>query len=314
MNLFKVFINLFQFNRTNWRAVMLCFFAATVFWLFNAFNKTYSTNINFLLRFEYNQEQFAPIGTLPHHVKLNVKGNGWELFRKSMGLRQSEVVIPLERPTEVKKIVGSTLPVLLSNQLGSLQINHVVTDTLYLQLDERDTHQYKLYPDLSMVTFIEGYGRISAVVILPDSVEIEGPRKLLHQLPDSLFIPVSKSILDNSYREELEVTIPNGESLKRNPPVVTVMFEVGPVEVVERKVVIQVANIQSRARLSGLDSVTIVCQIPRNLRPDFESRAGEIQARVESKGKASGTFMLPEIVGLPEYAQLLSVDSIAIKF
>lgn len=315
MNLIKVVNNLFQFNRTNWKAVALCFLAAAIFWLFNAFNKDYSTDISFPLRFDYNTEHYAPVGQLPNRVKINVSGNGWDLFRKSSGLRKPELVIALERPTEVKKVVGSTLPILFNDQLGGLKINHIVTDTLRLDIDDRDSHRFKLYADVSQVQFIEGYGRISALVFLPDTVELQGPKKLLHQLPDSLFIQLPKVILDNSYREELEVAVPFGESIARNPPVVTVMFEVGPVEMVEKKIPVQVLSIPSGILASRVDSMTLIVQIPRNLRDDFESRMGEVMARIDLKGKARGTYYVkPDVEGLPNYAEVLSYDSLKIQF
>lgn len=315
MNLIKVVNNLFQFNRTNWKAVALCFLAAAIFWLFNAFNKTYSTDISFPLRFDYNTEAYAPIGQLPDRVKINVSGNGWDLFRKRSGIRKPELVIALERPTDVKKIVGSTLPVLFNDQLGGLRINHIVTDTLRLDIDDRDSHRFKLYADLSQVQFIEGYGRISALVFLPDTVELQGPQKLLHQLPDSLFIQLPKVILDNSYREELEVTVPFGESLTRNPPVVTVMFEVGPVEMVEKKIPVQVLSLPSGIQSGRVDSITLVVQIPRNLHDDFQSRIDQVVARIDLKGKARGTYhVVPEVVGLPNYAEVLAYDSLKVQF
>ncbi|KXK31544.1 MAG: hypothetical protein UZ12_BCD005000275 [Bacteroidetes bacterium OLB12] len=102
MNVVKLLVNLFQFNRTNWKAVSLCFLAAAVFWLFNAFNKNYSTEIRFPLVIEYNQSRFIPIGNLPTELRLNVNGNGWDLFRKSIGISLPQLTVNIERPLEIK--------------------------------------------------------------------------------------------------------------------------------------------------------------------------------------------------------------------
>ena len=61
MNFLRAIGNMLRFDRANWKAVMLCFFAALVFWLFNAFNKNYAANIRFPLRFEYNQWAYFSI-------------------------------------------------------------------------------------------------------------------------------------------------------------------------------------------------------------------------------------------------------------
>src|SRR5687768_15393240 len=115
--------NILRFNRRNWRAVVLCIFTATVFWFFNALNKTYTTNINFPLAFDYDNDHFIPVEGLPLNVRLNVTGNGWELFKRSTGVKKDPLQIPLERPGDVKKIVGSGLKFSFTNQLNGLQIN-----------------------------------------------------------------------------------------------------------------------------------------------------------------------------------------------
>lgn len=315
MNLIKVFVNLFQFNRTNWKAVVLCFLAATVFWLFNAFNKSYATSVRFPLRFDYNQDRYVPIGSLPHDIYVNVSGNGWDLFRKSLGFRLPELIIPLDRPTEVKKIIGSTLTPLLSNQLNGLQINYILNDTLRIRLDDKDSHTFKLKPDLANVSFRKGFGRISPVVIFPDSVTLEGPKSLLHTIADSIVIQLTAHVVDESFHKEVEIVIPNSESLKRNPPVTSVSFEVGPVEVVETKILVRVTNMPVSVKSTYIDSVKLTVQIPKSQSNDFHLSQSAMSALLDMKNKTRGTYSLyPQLIGLPEYAEIISLDSLVVRF
>jgi len=315
MNFVRVFVNLFQFNRTNWKAVALCFTAAAIFWLFNAFNKSYSTNIRFPLRFDYNQEKFIPINSLPRDVRVNVSGNGWDLFRKSIGIKLPELNISLPRPTEVKKIVASSLTPSFSEQLGSgLRINYIVNDTLRLQIDELDSHKFKLFADLSQVTFSEGYGRVSPVAVLPDSVKLEGAKSLLHQLPDSIALIMPKSELDDPFRKEVEIVIPNSESIVRNPSVATVMFEVGSVEKIDAYVTILLANVNRSFKQTFIDSVKIRIRIPKEQAETFNEDRHLILAIAQMKNKPKGMYRLqPALTGLPKYAEVLSIDSVSVK-
>src|SRR5688572_29636920 len=137
MSLLNSIFDFLRFNRRNWRAIALCFFAAAVFWIFNALNKRYTTNVNFPLAFEYNEENYIAVRPLPSDVRLNVTGLGWNLFRRSIGLRVPPLVIPLDKPTEVRKIVGGTLPALFANQLEGCDINFVLTDTLQVALEAK---------------------------------------------------------------------------------------------------------------------------------------------------------------------------------
>lgn len=307
MRLVKFIINLFQFNRTNWRAVLLCFLAATIFWLFNAFNKTYSTNIRFPLSFEYDQQRYAPSAQLPSTINLNVSGNGWDLFRKHFGIKVPELVIPLERPLEVKKIVATTLPPILASQIGALQINFVVTDTLQIQIDERDTHKFKVTVDVSELEFENGFGIVSPIVLLPDTISLEGPKKILHMMTDSIVVKIPAQKISETFREEIEVLVEESEYIKRNPPLIEVLFEVGPITRVEKKV-----KVITTSSVSTQDSVAVQFEIPSNLSAEF-SQLTTLTAAIDVNRQASAGKLIPSIKGKPAYAKIISIDSVSYK-
>ncbi len=307
MNILRIFINLFRFDRANWKVVSLCVLTAMVFWIFNAFNKDYSTNVRFPLLFEFDGEKYAPAEHLPKSVNLNVSGNGWDLFRRHLGVKVAPVIIPLERAKEIKKIVGSTLPPMLATQVGNLKINYVVTDTLYLQIDERDSHRYKLVADISGVTFREGYGRISPVVVLPDSIELDGPQSRLHALNDSLVVVLNDKNLSESFRTEAEVEFPGGEFVKRDPPVVQIMFEVN--QVVNVKKNLKVVIVKSSRQVAA-DSVQATFQIPTGREEDFNVQSREILSEVRATQLKKFHVVVPKVINIPPYALLLKVDSV----
>jgi hypothetical protein len=310
MNILRIFINLFRFDRANWKVVSLCVLTAIVFWIFNAFNKNYSTNVRFPVLFEFDGEKYAPAEHLPKSVNLNVSGNGWDLFRKHLGLKVPAVIIPLERAKEIKKIVGSTLAPMLATQVGNLKINYVVTDTLHLQIDERDSHRYKLVADVSGITFRDGYGRISPVVLLPDSVELNGPQSRLHALDDSIvFVLTAKNVSEN-FRTEAEIDFQGSEFIKRNPPIVQIMFEVGRVVRIQKNIkVIYLKNIG----LGVADSVEAQFQIPEGREEDFKMQSREIFSEVKLSQFKRFHTALPKVMSIPPYALLLRVDSVREK-
>lgn len=314
MNLYRVFVNLFRFNRTNWKAVSGCLLAAVVFWLFNALNKNYATNVRFPLKFEFDRSKYAPARTLPRDIYLNVSGNGWDLFRKVLGVKLPALIIPLERPAEIRKIVGSTMPPMLAVQIGNLKINHVVTDTLYLSIEPKDSARFKLIVDQRPITFRKGYGRISPVVVLPDSVQVEGPRSAVRNLPDSLLLVLPEKKLSGNFREEVEVQIRGNGFLKRNPPVVEVIFEVGEIIEKEKKIKLELLNVNPAFNLTQeSDSIECALEIPLGRREDFR-RLTSLKAVIDVKNLARGQKkILPIISGLPGYARLIRIDSVRLK-
>lgn len=310
MNILRFLFNLLRIDRANWKAVALCVLTAVVFWIFNAFNKNYSTNVHFPLLFEFDGERYAPAQHLPKTVNLNVTGNGWDLFRKHLGLKVPTLIIPLEHPTEVKKIVGSTLIPILATQLGNLKINFVVTDTLNLQIDERDAHRYKLVADVSEISFKKGFGRVSPVVVLPDSVRLEGPQSWLHSLGDTIFLKVGDTNVKKDFRDEVEILFSGNDFVKRNPTMAQVMFEVGQVIEVTKQIKVLV---DKKSNLIVADSVKAQFQIPTNRVEEFNVLSREIYSQVSAKFLKLNNGMIPKVMNVPPYAQLLRVDSVITK-
>jgi hypothetical protein len=302
MKIVRTIFNLLRFDRANWKAVILCVLAAVTFWIFNSFNKEYSTNIRFPILFEFDGERYLPAAHFPKSITLNVRGIGWDLIRRRVGLKLPQVIIPLDRPAEVKKIVATTLIPILAPQIGNLKINFVSTDTLYLDVDKRDTHRYKLTADVSSITFREGYGRISPVVVLPEYVRLEGPQNRLHQLIDSILLKVEAENVSENFRDEVEVSFFGSEFVKRDPPVAQVMFEVGQVKVITKKI-----KVSGLVKLKSLDSVSTRFQVPVGRVSDFESQSKEI---VWTFGRDA---LQPKLMNMPSYALLLGVDSVKVN-
>lgn len=314
MSFLKIFVNLFHFNRTNWKAVALCFLAATVFWLFNALNKTYSTLLRFPLQFEYDEANYAVAEPLPDVVAVNVSGNGWDLFRKTFGVKLPVLSLPLERPTEVKRIVASSLPPILASQLGNLSINFVATDTLRLHIDRRVKKKFKVYADASLLTYRDDLGRTSPIVVLPDSVALDGPESILRSMNDSLVVILPARRLNNNYRDEVEVSISHSEFIKRNPPVVEVMFEVSELVSVESKIPVAYPRLPWGTAVVQ-DSITCRVSMPKKDANSFDVSRLRAWVPVKETPQQKGEILAyhPTVQGLPTYATVTHVDSVQIK-
>jgi YbbR domain-containing protein len=313
MNYVRGIVNLFQFNRTNWKAVILCLLAAAIFWLFSAFNKTHTSTIRFPLHFDYDDQRYVAVKPLPHQININVTGSGWELIRKTLGVKLPELVIPIERPLETRKIPASTITPLLMTQLGSLQINFITYDTLHLQLEEKVSRTFRLSADLSKVKFREGFGSTGVVAVVPDSVLIDGPKSIIKSIPDTISLTLLAAGISKSFIDEVEVPLFNSESINRNPPVVTIRVEVGPLETIETN--LKVNTVHQPRTVKGLaDSVKASIQIPVDRKEDFQSRLSGIKVLIDWKKEDKNARQLyPKVIGLPVYARVVSIDSLSYK-
>ncbi|WP_276367672.1 hypothetical protein [Chryseolinea sp. H1M3-3] len=314
MSFIQSIFNLLRFHRRNWKAVALCIFAATVFWFFNALNKSYTTNINLPLVFDYDQENYIAVRPLPEAVRFNVTGVGWNLFRRSAGLKIPPLVVPLPQPSEVKKIVGSTLPALVLNQPEGFAINFVLTDTLHVAIEPKSSKWITLQIDTPTLLFKGGYGLISEVQISPDSVFIEGPVKLINSLPAKVDLKLDARNIDEDFSDDVEVKFLNDELIKRNPPTVSVSFRVDRYIEVEDSVKLEIINPPKNAwTVIGEKKLAFTAAVPQSFQKSFS--VDSLRALVDLKNITKGEKkILPKIEGLPPYSRVVKLDSISVKF
>jgi hypothetical protein len=314
MSFFNSILNILRFNKKNWKAVALCIFAAMVFWFFNALNKSYSATISFPLVFDYDHEKYIPIRPMPQAVRLNVTGIGWNLFRRSLGVKVPPLVIPLDKPSEVRKIVGSQLPALFANQLSDFQINFVMTDTLRLAIEPKAQRKVMLRLDLPPSFFKEGYTLVSPIHIIPDSVSLEGPQRLITTLTDELFLRIPQRNIDENFNEVIEVKFPNDEYINRDPATVDVTFQVDKLVKKDDSVKLELINTPKNS-WPFIERKKIICSVavPETMLNFYnvDSIKAVVDLENVSKGEAR---VLPSLEGLPPFTKVLKVDSISIKF
>jgi hypothetical protein len=301
-----------RFNRRNWKAVVLCVFAATVFWFLNALNKTYTTNLNFPLLFDFDHENFVPVRSLPRQVRINVTGNGWDLFKRSTGVKTGPLEIPLERPAETKKIVGSTLPVFFSNQIEGLDINFVLTDTLYIDLEPKAGRWITIALDSVEQNLQAGYGLVSDVTIMPDSVFMEGPQRLIDNLREPVRIRLPQRNIDENFTDDVEIDIPASDVIKRDPPTVSVTFDVDRLTEVRDSLLVAVENVPSTVSTVETRYIPVILLVPEKLKDKLvlDSARAILDLRNFRRGEAR---ILPRIVRLPRHVIVSKIDSVRIK-
>ncbi len=314
MNFLRAISNLLRFDRTDWRALALCFFAASVFWIFNALNNNYAANLRFPLQFEFDHTKYIAVEPLPATLTLNVSGNGWEIFRESLGFKIPSISLPLERPTDTHKIAAASISPIVASQIGTLQVNFIVTDTLRLEIETKIIRKLNLKADLSELSFNEDFGQTSPIVLLPDSVVLEGPKSILESMQDTIFLKVKGTDINSNYRENVEVVVPHSELISRNPPVTEVMFEVGSME--ER---VQYLKLRIPKPPWGIevdsDSVRCVFVVPEKERDRFLSEVSTLFATIDlveiKKGESKS--LMPYLNGKLNYAKLIQIDSVIMK-
>ena len=235
-------------------------------------------------------------------------------FRRSAGLRVPPLVIPLERPSEVKKIVCSTLPALFSNQIETLQINFVINDTVYIDFQPKERRWLTIQVDSIEEHLRKDYRLVSEVRVDPDSVFIEGPSKMVVALSEPYQVNVRRKNIDEDYDEFVEVVFAQGELIKRNPARVRVSFEVEKYVNVSDTISLQVVNLprsaQPKIRISAVHA-TLNMQERTTNTFHWDSLKAVVDLKDFKRGKIK---LIPQIVGLPDDVTLVRIDTVHITY
>jgi hypothetical protein len=306
--------NLLRFNKRNWKAVVLCLLASTVFWFFNALNKTYTTTLTFPLEWQYNTDNFIPVEPLPQTVKINVTGIGWSILRHNFGVKSPALVIPLERPNEVKKIVGSTLPAWLTPQLNDLQIKYVVNDTLFVSIEPIQGKFVKLIIDPKQLNFRSGYGISSTASIVPDCVFVQGPASWIASIKNKYVVTTNNKKIDENVESVWPIQWPH-ESVTSEPARVQVSFQVQKLVLVKDSVKLSLVNVP-KGKKPALPSSYIHFEflMPESLHASHYNHQ-QIKAGIDLSNLSPGRVTLaPHITGLPPFSTVTAVDSVQLQW
>ncbi|MBL3654583.1 YbbR-like domain-containing protein [Fulvivirga sediminis] len=294
-------------SSNNVRVIVLCVFAATTFWFLNALNENYSTTLKYPVRFIYDQDSYMAVERLPENVQLNVSGLGWNLFRNSLGIKVTPLEIPLETPADYKKIVGTSLPGLISEQLDEFQLNYVLTDTLFVNIERRISRTFHLSVDSTTIALDQDFKIVSPIVFSPDSVLLQGPENILNEMPDTVFVKIPQEDIDENYKEDVSISIPNQSLIHRNPPTLNVRFDVAEFISQKRTVPLTLDSFPEEF-IPVIKEVEITYSVAGNREEEVGDDSFSIVLDFKSMDKQDSTI-LPVLAEFPDFVQNVQLDS-----
>ena len=187
--------------------VLLCLGAAALFWFLNALNKPgYTLNVEYPIRFVYDDSSFVATSPLPHDVRVNVSSDGWGLLRHSwLPFRVEPVDYIVQDPLRATVINTSSLAAALGEQVKKLHVNYVVADTLEMSFDRRITKTVRLLPDSLHMNMAPRFMVSSVINMTPRTIQIDGPAKLVRGLPDTIWVKIPRKRISDNYDEETSI-------------------------------------------------------------------------------------------------------------
>ena len=208
------------------KIVILCIIGATIIWFLSALNKNYTTVIKCPIELTYEKEGTIEVINPPKNVQVNVSGVGWDLLKQSLSFGQDPLLISVENPIETKKIAGYTIQPLISQHLSSLNLNFVVTDTIFIDIQRLLKKKLFVFVDSSKISLQRTYQIVSPLNVNPDSVTITGHETLINSLSDTLSVRLPQDEIDNDYSEKIYIDNFDLSLVSFSPSEIDISFDV----------------------------------------------------------------------------------------
>lgn len=180
-----------SYRPEEWEVLLVCLLLATVFWFFNALNKTYSARVSYPFQVLYDSTQVVPVAPPPNSIQIQLSGEGWELLKHFLSWRHP----PLKyQPTNLPQgnyTSGYRLLPKLNDHLQHLKVDYVATDTIRFRFDSLVRRRIPLAVDTNSLRLAEGFRISSPIRIRPDTVLVKGAAHLVRQLPQPFPLPIA---------------------------------------------------------------------------------------------------------------------------
>ncbi len=81
-----------------YRAVVACFVIASTLWMLRELSDSYTAPLDYPVVWHYNARRYHPARPLPPTVRIEVRGNGWRLLSRAVGLHLLPADVRLRLP------------------------------------------------------------------------------------------------------------------------------------------------------------------------------------------------------------------------
>ncbi len=237
---------------------MLCFVAASTFWLLNALNKSYSTQTTYPIRFVYNDQRLVPIKPLPEEVTVNVTGKGWKLLRKSLKVEVQPAEIYIRNLPRNNYLLGSALRPALVNAMDGLQLNFVVTDTLFFNFNNQVNRRIPLQLDPSQKVTDDRHALLRPVRISPDTITFRGPSSMVDSLPSPFLLRLPATNLTENAKVNVPIEFDNKPLVQADISEATVSVRIKPLQQREMLVTPELVNVPLQREVALRPQVLLI--------------------------------------------------------
>jgi len=244
---------------------------AVVFWFLNAFSKSYTTTIDFPVRYQNLPEGQVVLNDLPEYLQVEVEAFGFSLLRHFIGGPKDTIEIKGDYLQSKEDAKGnqyaylSTRPMLgnIGEQLHSeIRIVKILTDSIPFFFDTKVTRLLPIQPKLD-ISFAPQFVQDGELQIVPTSARVTGPKRIMDTLQG---LSTSKIVFENlkeSQTATAKVMLADDKNVVCEPAEVLVTIPVIAFTETTIDVPISLVNVPDSLVMKLFPkTIKITCQVP----------------------------------------------------
>ena len=131
----------------------------------------------------------------------------------------------INKPTQTKFILSSSLFPNISQSLEGVNLNYVVTDSILFNIELKSNRNLKILVDTSDISFRDNFERVGDILTSHNEIKVEGPQSIIKSLDDEYIIKIEDQNIDSDYDEEVRIEDLN-KFLTPNPDKINLSFKV----------------------------------------------------------------------------------------
>ncbi len=205
---------------------LYCFVAGFFIWLFNELNNKSNATILYPIDFKYeeNNELFV-VDAPPKFIDISINGTGWNLLRNLLKINIKSAEYNINKPTQTKFILSSSLFPNISQSLEGVNLNYVVTDSILFNIELKSNRNLKVIVDTSNISFRDNFEKVGDILTSHNEIKVEGPQSIIKSLGDVYTIKIEDQNIDSDYDEEIGIEYLN-KFLTPKPDKINLSFKV----------------------------------------------------------------------------------------
>ncbi len=273
-----------------------CFITGFLIWFFNELNNRSNVSMYYPINFKYDiKEEYIEVLSPPDAIQISINGTGWNLLRNILKINIQAIEYNINKPLKTKFILSNSLLPSVSQSLENVNLNYIVTDSIFLNIENKIGKELDVLIDSSKILIADGFERVSDFALSHNKIYIEGPQSIIHSLPNTYLLKSDKIInLSSNFDEDIIIEKIDKDVLV-NPESINLSFKIE--EFVQEEIILKVNFQDENFKIDT--SVTVLYKMKKGDEP-ISDDSFFVNLR-----KKDG-YLIPEINGIQD-VQILNI-------